>query len=85
MHDAEPDLRHILRLVEQGHVRRPLYVTHGNGDTMTSPAASRALVQTVRSHQGAARLEEIPSRDHIFEENPREQQRILGAVEWATR
>lgn len=85
MHDAKPDLQHILRLVEQGHVRRPLYVTHGNADTMTAPSASRALVQTVRSQRGAARLEAIPSRDHIFEENPREQQRILGAVEWVTR
>lgn len=82
MYRAAPDLERIKALAREGHIRRPLYVIHGSADTMTDPEASRALVRSINEGGALAHLEEVPTRNHIFEEDPKLQRHLLGAVDW---
>jgi alpha-beta hydrolase superfamily lysophospholipase len=85
MYRAAPDLEQIKALARDGHVRQPLYVVHGSIDTMTDPEASRALVRSITESGGRAHLEEVPTKNHIFEEDPALQHHVVGAVDWAAK
>jgi hypothetical protein len=81
---AKRDIARILELVDKGEGPfGKVYVIHADHDPLADPAASVKLVEKLGPAR--AKLDLFPGRDHVLEESPTNQRRILAGVEWATR
>lgn len=70
--------------VEQRFLDTPLLVVHGRQDTVTSPEASRDLVERINSAGGDARLVSVPGWHALALQRRRWQKQVAGFVQRTT-
>lgn len=77
MSAATEDLEHVLERFEERGLDLDLYVVHGDDDPLADPAMSRAIEARMA---GRAVVDVIDSDNHVLEQNPGEQDHLVGGI-----
>jgi alpha-beta hydrolase superfamily lysophospholipase len=74
-------LRAMDRVLDQAqHITVPMLILHGEEDTLTSPAGSQKLYETIRSPHKS--IKHYPKLYHEIFNEPEQQQVLSDAVTW---